>query len=43
MGPLFSDESSDTEYSLAIELSISASSLLVEDDCYSTGSSRVFT
>ena len=42
-GPLFSDESSDTEYTSATKLSISASSPLVEDDCVSTGSSRIFT
>ena len=40
-GPLFSDDSSDTEYTSATELSISASSPLVVDDCCSTGSSRV--
>ena len=42
-GPLFSNESSDTEYTSATELSISASSPLLEDDCISTGSTRVFT
>ena len=42
-GPLFSDESSDKEYSSATELSIIASSPLLEDDCISTGSRRVFT
>ena len=41
--PLFSNESSDMEYSLTTELSISAFSPLVEDDCYSIESSRVFT
>ena len=40
-GPLFSDDSSDTEYTSATELSISASSPLHEDDCVSSGSSKV--
>ena len=42
-GTLFSDDSSDTEYTSAMELSISASSPLLVDDCCSTGSSTVLT
>ena len=42
-GPLFSDESSDTEYSSASELSNGSSSPQFKEDCESTGSSRVYT
>ena len=42
VGPLFSDESSNMEYSSATKLSISASSPTFENDFYSTGTSTVF-
>ena len=41
-GPAFLDESSDTEYSSAIELSNGSSSPQFKEDCKSTGNSRVF-
>ena len=42
-GPLFLDESSDIEYSSATELSNGTSSPQFEEDCESTGSTRVYT
>ena len=43
LGPSFSNDSSDTEYSSAIELSNASSSPQFEEDCKCTGSSRVYT
>ena len=42
-GPSFSAESFDMEYSFAIKLSNDSSSPQLEEDCKSTGSSRVYT
>ena len=42
-GPPFSNESLDTEYSSATKLSNGTSSPQFEEDCHSTGSSRVYT
>ena len=42
-GPWFSDESSETEYSSATELSNATSSPQFEEDCDSSGSTRVYT
>ena len=41
--PWFSDESSETEYSSAIELSNGTSSPQFEEDCESSGSTRIYT
>ena len=41
-GPSFSDDSSDTEYSSATELSNASSSPQFEEDCECTGASRVY-
>ena len=43
LGLLFSDDTSDTEYSFATELSNASSSLQFEEDCECIGSSRVYT
>ena len=43
VGPLFSDESSDTKYSSATKLSNGTSGPQFEEDCHSTRSSRVYT
>ena len=42
-GPSFSDDSLETEYSSATELSNASSSLQFEEDCECTGGSRVYT
>ena len=42
-GPLFSEDSSDMEYSSATELSNASSSPQFEEDCECTGGSRVYT
>ena len=42
-GPWFSDESSETEYTSATEVSNSTSSPQFEEDCESCGSVRVYT
>ena len=42
-GPLFSDDSSNTEYSSTIKLSNASFSPQFEEDCECTGGSRVYT
>ena len=42
-GPWFSDESFETEYSSATELSNTTSSPQFEEDCDSSGSTTVYT
>ena len=42
-GPWFSDESSETKYSSTTELSNATSSPQFEEDCDSSGSTRVYT